>query len=222
VRDQVTITEELVPLDQALDELIQRFGGDEHKDELLRARDEFTARTGRLFEDDEIFESRTTAFLEWYVVERPMTGVGVPPAAVARRHEANPAYDAWLASHRSVFEIEEQGGGKITLTDLFGGGLFEVEERRPLAGVAPGDVFEARLLSWVGKLRFGRTFLYHPTGAREAIIGQGRHVRERGGSRADAVDHVASLKVRSLRYRNVAPERVYEMGTAEQRQKEKK
>jgi hypothetical protein len=33
------------------------------------------------------------------------------------------------------------------------------------------------------------------------------------------VDHVASLKVRTLRYRNVAPERVYEMGTGELRRK---
>jgi hypothetical protein len=214
-----TIGEELLVLDQALDGLIERFGGGEHNAEVLRAKEEFTARTGRIFEDDEIFEARTTAFLEWYVVERPMSDHGVPPAAVARRSEANPAYDAWLASHRSVFEIEEQGGGRIVLTDLFGGGLYEVEERRALAGVAPGDVFEARVLSWCGKIRFGRTFLYHPAGAREAIIGQGRQVRERGGSRGDAVDHVATLKVRSLRYRNVAPERVYEMGTAEQRRK---
>ena len=52
-------------------------------------------------------------------------------------------------------------------------------------------------------------------GAREAILSHSRRVKEAGGSRADIVDFVASLRVRALRYKHVAAERVYEMGTSE-------
>ncbi len=204
-------------LESALDRLIESFGAGAWAAEVVRAKDEYAGRTGRVFEDDELFEARTAAFLEWYAVERPLDGQGVPPAALRRRDVPGDAapLSAWLASHRSLYSIEDQGEDFVLLKDLIGGGLFEVEERRRLHGVADGDVLEARLVGWEGKISFGRTFLYHPAGARAAIIGHARRVRETGGSRADIVDFVASLRVRALRYKHVAAERVYEMGTSE-------
>jgi hypothetical protein len=206
-----------VELESALDRLVEAFGAGAWAEEVVRARDEYAARTGRVFEDDELFEARTAAFLEWYAVERPLSTQGVPPAALGRA--ASPAdaeaLSAWLASHRSLSSIEDQGDDHVLLYDLIGGGLFEVDERRRLHGVADGDLVEARLVGWEGKVRFGRTFLYHPAGAREAIIGHARRVKDAGGSRADIVDFVASLRVRALRYKHVAAERVYEMGTSE-------
>lgn len=206
-----------VELESALDRLIEAFGAGAWADEVVRAKDEYSARTGRVFEDDELFEARTAAFLEWYAVERPLAGQGVPPAALRSVEVPGDAaaLAAWLASHRSLYSIEDQGEDHVLLYDLIGGGLFEVDERRRLHGVTDGDLVEARLVGWEGKVRFGRTFLYHPAGAREAIIGHARRVKDAGGSRADIVDFVASLRVRALRYKHVAAERVYEMGTSE-------
>ena len=204
-------------LESALDRLIESFGAGAQAEEVVRAKDEYATRTGRVFEDDELFEARTAAFLEWYAVERPLDAHGVPPAALRRRQGGEDAepLGAWLASHRSLYSIEEQGDHHVVLLDLIGGGVFEVDERRRLFGVADGDLVEARLVGWQGKVRFGRTFLYHPAGARESIIGHARRVKAQGGTRADVVDFVASLRVRALRYKHVAAERVYEMGTSE-------
>ena len=69
---------------------------------------------------------------------------------------------------------------------------------------------EARLVGWRGRVRFGRTFTFHPRDAKKAIVGHVRRIRAAGGSRADAVDHVATLKVRTLRWKHVEPARVYE------------
>ncbi len=206
-----------VELESALDRLIEAFGAGTWAEEVVRAKDEYATRTGRVFEDDELFEARTAAFLEWYAVERPLAAPGLPPAALHRLAAPDDAeaMTAWLASHRSLYSIEDQGEHHVLLYDLIGGGLFEVDERRRLHGVADGDLLEARLVGWQGKVRFGRTFLYHPAGARESIISHARRVKESGGSRADIVDFVASLRVRALRYKHVAAERVYEMGTSE-------
>ena len=53
------------------------------------------------------------------------------------------------------------------------------------------------------------------SGVREAILGHAHRIRARGGSRADAVDYISSLRVRAERYRHVVPARVYETETGE-------
>jgi hypothetical protein len=202
-------------LEAALDELIQRFGAGRHAAEIARARAEYAERTGRVFEEDEIFEARTVSFLEWYVLERPLDGAGLSPAAVALADEGGDpelreAWRAWATSHRSLFAVRSLGDAGMRLQDLFGGATFLVDERRRLHGLAPRDVMEARLVGWRGRVRFGRTFCFHPGDAGKAIAAHVRRIRAGGGTRADAVDHVAALRVRALRYKHVEPARVYE------------
>src|SRR5436190_17803747 len=107
-------------LESALDRLIEAFGAGAWAEEVVRAKDEYATRTGRVFEDDELFEARTAAFLEWYAVERPVAGHGLPPAALRRREaaDADGALAAWLASHRSLYSIEDQGDDHVLLYDL--------------------------------------------------------------------------------------------------------
>lgn len=206
-------------LGEALDVLIQRWGRGEHTAEIARAREDYGERTGRVFEDDELYELRTIAFLEWYVLERPLDAGGVPPVLAALRAEpASPHAPAWRAlssSHRSLFSIDELEEGRVLMTDLLGGGVFNVAERRRLHGVAVGDVVTARLVGWRDQVLFGRTFCYHPGGARDAIIAHCRRLRAQGATRSAAIDYIASLRVRADRYKHVAAERVYEAATAE-------
>jgi hypothetical protein len=210
---------EFSELGEALDFLIQRWGGGEHTAEIARARDEHGERTGKVFEDDELYELRTIAFLEWYVLERPLEARGLPPVLLALAEDpGSPHAGAWRAlarSHRSLFAIDELEDGKVALTDLLGGGRFTVAERRRLHGVSIGDVVAARLIGWRDQVLFGRTFCYHPAGAREAIIAHCRRIRAGGGTRGEAIDYIASLRVRADRYRHVAPARVYEAATSE-------
>ena len=196
-------------LQSTLDALIERFCAGAFVGETARARAEYDARTGRVFEDDELYEARTIAFLEWYVLERPLGGT---PPVVHLLHDAalaTVALRAWATSHRSLFAIDELGDGSVTLEDLVGGGRFRVEERRQLHGVGLGDLVEARLVAWNGQVVLGRTFLYHPASTRPAVAEHARRIRAAGGTRGDIVDYVASLRVKSERYRHVAPERVY-------------
>lgn len=200
-------------LDAALDELIQRYG---KGDEVVKARAEHADRTGRVFEEDELFEARTVAFLEWFVLERPLLGSDDPPIVSALREtggdaDTRAAWSAWATSLRSLFLVSRLHDKGVQLRDLVGGTRFEVDERRRLHGVQTGDIVEARLVGWRGRVRFGRTFCFHPGAARKAIAGHVRRMHAIGASRADIVDHVASLRVKVMRYRHVAAERVYEM-----------
>src|SRR5437899_11428745 len=119
--------------------------------ELVRAREEWAEKAGRVFDDDPLYEERTTAFLEWYALERPLAAAG-GKLPVERFAVEEPAADekevAWAhalaASHRSLFEVRAVSEGQIVLDDLLGGGAFAVTERRRLPGVEPPHVFEAR------------------------------------------------------------------------------
>jgi hypothetical protein len=199
-------------LDAALDGLIERFGQGPWQEDAVRARAEYAERTGRVFEEDEIYEARTVAFLEWYVCERPLTGRGQTPAEIALAEADSPALRAWARSHRSLFRVAHIGETSVELVDLWGGARFAVDERRRLHGVAAGDVVEARLVGWRGRVRFGRTFGFHPAAARPALVELVGAVRARGGRRVDAVDEAAQRQVRALRFQHVEPERVYAAG----------
>jgi hypothetical protein len=203
-------------LESVFDDLIARFGDGRWKDEVLRARALHAERTGRVFEEDkELFEMRTIAFLEWYVCEHVLDGEGVTPVALALREateedEEREALRAWASSHRSIFVVDDFPEDEVVVRDLVGGAWFAVDERRRLPGVAVGDVLEARLLGWRDRVRFARTFCFHPAGARGSIEAHIKRIRAAGGTRADAVDFVSALRVKVERYRHVAPERVYE------------
>lgn len=203
-----------------LDGLIEALGTT--PEAAARARTEYELRTGRIFEDDELFERRMAAFLEWCVVEAQAgEGERGSRALVAAEAETDPgrraALRAWAASHRSVFVVEELAPGVARVRDLIVGLVFQVAERRSLPGVTAGDVLEARVYAWDGAPRFGRTFLYHPSEARAAIEAHAARILARGGSRIEVVDHVATLRSRIARgaHGHTAVEKIYEAGARE-------
>jgi hypothetical protein len=68
-------------------------------------------------------------------------------------------------------------------------------------------------VGWRERVRFGRTFDFHPPGTRAAILAL--VARMKGSRRAEILDAIAALHVRALRYKHVAPAKVYESTTLE-------
>ena len=203
-------------LEQVIEELYARHTADTAAAGV--ARREYEERRGRVHQDDELWEPWSAAFVEWYVVERVGPG-GVPPALVTAR-EMRDAGDAradlvtsLVTSHRSLFEVTAMKPGRIEVIDLLGGAELHVVEQRALHGVEVGDVAELRLVGARGEVRFGRTFVYHPKAARNAIVERSRAMLAKGSSRRDVIDQIAQLRVQVTRYRHMAPSRVYELGS---------
>jgi hypothetical protein len=203
-------------LEQVIEELYARHTAD--TDAAGVARREYEERRGRVHQDDELWEPWSAAFVEWYVVERVGPG-GVPPALMTAR-EMRDAGDAradlvtsLVTSHRSLFEVTAMKPGRIEVIDLLGGAELHVVEQRALHGVEVGDVAELRLVGARGEVRFGRTFIYHPKAARNAIVERSRAMLAKGSSRRDVIDQIAQLRVQVTRYRHMPPSRVYELGS---------
>jgi hypothetical protein len=220
-------------LEETLEALVQEHSAGALADRVVAARRDYEERRGRVFEDEKLWEAWSQAFLEWYVVERVADDDATFPPAARNLRAATPlpeaagdgaaasgvpdseelrrgAIRAWLTSHRSLFEVKALHAGRVELLDLLGGAAFSVAEPRAMHGVAVGDVAELRLIGFAGDVLFGRTFLFHPEGTRDAIVAYARRVMERGGNRREVMDGCAALRVRCERYRHVAAVRLYE------------
>jgi hypothetical protein len=202
-----------------VDGLAVEFAGEPHRTEIASAREDYFTRSGKVFEDDaELFEGRMAAFVEWYVLERPLAGGAAPVVRALERALAAAGAGPRLAlahlatSHRSLFDVVAMRGETIEVMDVLGGARFLVVERRSTVGFDVGDLFEARLFWDGGRTIFGKTFLYHPRDARAEALAAVASAVARGDSRDDILFQLARLHVRWHRQGHVGAARVYRAG----------
>jgi hypothetical protein len=212
-----------------LDELASRFGGPGYQSEITEAREDYFARSGKVFEDDaEVHEARTISFLEWYVIERSLVS-GLPPVitaledARARTAATAGATTGSLAasidrlqalaslagSHRSLFDIAHVDGNVIELEDVLGGARFRVVERRSTIGFEVGALVETRVV-WDGEQPvFAKTFLFHPRDARTQVLDFVDGALSAGTDRDEIMFHLAQLYLRWHRHGHSNAARIY-------------
>jgi hypothetical protein len=201
-------------LAQMLDRLIAFAARDEA--ELVRAREEWSDKAGRVFDDDPLYEERTTAFLEWYALERPRSDGNLPADRFLAEEPLVDREPDWVRAlaraHRSLFEVRELREGELVLDDLLAGGAFAVTERRRLPGLEPSEIFEARLIAnpvSPPELLFTRAFQFHPHDARVELKRQAEKARKAGEPRAEALFRFLRLRLKAVRYRHVAADKIY-------------
>jgi hypothetical protein len=208
-----------------IDRLALIYGDDPHRADIAQAREAYFAQAGKVFEDDgDLFERRVTAFVEWYLCERPL-GAGPPPVVHALEGGA-PSFSAeerralaWIAaSHRSLFDLTDVAGGRILLEDVISGARFSVRERRSTIGFEVGDLLEARLC-WDGaEVVFAKTFLFHPRDAREQVLDLVDAGLTKGEGKDAIIFQLARLHVRWHRLGHVGAARVYREGLLRQKE----
>ena len=204
-----------------LDELAARYAGPTYQTQISSAREDYFTRSGKVFEDDgELHEARTVAFLEWYVIERPLAGGAppVPPAidALQRHPTATPedvaraeALACVATSHRSLFDIAHVDDNAVELEDVLGGARFRVSERRSTIGFEVGALVEARVV-WEGQNPvFAKTFLFHPRDARTEILDMVDASLSAGTDRDEIMFHLAQLYLRWHRHGHTNAARIY-------------
>lgn len=184
--------------------------------ETVKAREEWSEKAGRVFDDDALYEERTTAFLEWYALERELPSGKVPAERFLAEEHLDDQEGAWVhalaTSHRSLFEVQKVHEGVILLDDLLGGGAFAVTERRRLPGIEDSEILEARLIAnpvTPPELLFTRAFQFHPREARAELKRQAERARKAGEPRAETLFRLLRLRLKALRYKHVTADKIY-------------
>lgn len=189
-------------------------------EELKRARGEFVARTGDMFESDPSFERRVSSFLEWYVLDRPVAEAqNKTPARLYIDSVAADMTTPELTQLRyltkttlSLFEFRRAKADSLLVHDLVADTKLEIFERRKPAGLESGDLLEARLVPHHDTLMFSGTFGFHPREVRKAILKAAKALRKDrpdDARRIDFVHRVAYFSNRCERYRHVDPREIF-------------
>jgi hypothetical protein len=187
-----------------------------NEQELVQARAQWEEKAGKVFDDDALYEERTTAFLEWFALERPLPDGKFPVEHFLQEEQLDDMENEWARSlarsQRSLFAVRDVKEGQIILDDLLGGGAFAVTERRRLPGVEPEEILEARLVANLAtppELLFTRAFQFHPREARVELQRIAERARKAGEPRADTLFRLLRLRLKAVRYRHVSPDKIY-------------
>ncbi len=191
-------------------------------EDLLAARGEHYGRCGEPREDELSYEPRVNGMLDDYLYDyRPngqktstlenfiaANGADMTPAMLE-------AYRKLTENVHGLFEVRKIAEGRVVLRDVFADVDHEVAERRLLAGLKKGDLIEARLLPFDGKLFFSGAHVYHPTEVRKRILSEVKRLRKEAGrkGRPDVGAFLAQLSRMAFkfeRYRNVRLESIYD------------
>jgi hypothetical protein len=196
---------------------------DERKDQLLAARRDYFDRHGEPHEEDKSFEPRMNAMLDYYLYDFRPPGSSESTIEAFMRDQGPSLTTEELALYRilaknvhGLFEVRKVKPPEIRLRDVFTGGEYEVTERRHMVGLDKGDLLEARLLPWDGKLFFSGAFLYHPQEVRKAILNEVKRMKkeaQKTGVEIDFPGFIALLSRMAFkleRYRNVSVEALYD------------
>jgi hypothetical protein len=200
-----------------LDELYAFASRDSMKESLLKAKAVFFAGAGEPLEDDRTFDQRMALMLDYFLFDRPLEG-GRTPAAIFAEEQAGkrPAFEVerlrgLAKSHHSLFEVRKFPKDGVRLRDLLAGGDRDVFERRKLAGLNKGDIFDARLLPFDGKFVFSTAFCFHPITAKPNIMKEikRRKVHELNPPSQPFLWMLCKMALKVERYRNIAVENIY-------------
>jgi len=188
---------------------------------LLQARKIHFEQSGEPHEEDKSFESRMNRMLNAYLYDyRPDGGATMLEQFIAHEGPVLPPADVvhlqdMTKNVLGLFQVRRIRPEEIRLRDLFTDGDYDVTERRQLAGLAKGDLFEARLLPHEGRLFFSGAFLYHPQEVKKPILSEVKRLKKQAGKgnlpNVNAfLAQLSRMAFKLERYRNVKVESIYD------------
>jgi len=153
--------------------------------ELTEARKEYAALVGEFYEQDDTFEERISAFLEWFFFDRIMASTGTSPlvqylSSASLEEDDKVFFNEMALSIHSVFQIKAIKPAKQTivlqdLTDLM---RYDVYERRTPVGIETGDIIEARIFEHRDHFLLTDSILMHHRLSRKTIKSMAKLLRK--------------------------------------------
>jgi hypothetical protein len=203
------------------DALVQWAMVPQRQSDVVAARAEYASLAGEVFDEDRQFELRLSAFLEFYLCDRPASwAAGMTPARaryVESLRGGTPAEAAgwrvFTETWHGLFQVRSLSAGLVRLLSLSTHSEVDVIERRTLHGLTIGDVLEARLLPFGGQLVFSTTWVWHPHEAARAIVTEAERRRKSGAAERDLIFDCARRSLKVDRYRQIAIEKIYDFSS---------
>ncbi len=163
-------------LKEKLDRLVDYVAQPGFDSETRKAKKEYEQLAGEIFEDDKSFETRTLGFLEWFILDRWLSGqTDTPLETFIRDSSANleeselEEFRCLLTSVHSLFQVKKVKTNLVTVTELFDDNRYEVSHERADLLFKKNDLFEGRLFYYQKMNQFSDSFCFHPLASQKFI-----------------------------------------------------
>ncbi len=206
-----------------LEPITEEFTTGDYYREVFNARREFFDKAGLVHEDDAEFEQRMCIFMDWYLFERDLPGVDLPPIKYFFRknkdrfnNEELNIYRDFCSTIHTVFRLKRMTWNKkgMVVTDLFSNKSHTVTDSEMNQGFARGDIFEARIVPFKGSFEFSKGFCFHPVDMKDFICGEIKKVRFQDKSRqTKLILQLASMKLKHLRFQHIDIKHIYTLNS---------
>lgn len=206
-----------------LEAVTDEFSTGDYYREAYEAKQEFFLKSGEVFEDDPDFEQRMCIFMDWYIFDRDLPGVDLPPIKYYYRknkdhfsnEELNIYKDFCLTLH-SIFRLKRFSWNKksLVVNDLFSEKNYTVNLPSQLYGFSKGDVFEGRIIPFMGVQEFSHGFCFHPVEMESFIINEIKKVRFQDRVRqTKLILQLSAMKLKHQRFQHIDIKHIYKLNS---------
>jgi hypothetical protein len=206
-------------IDKYLEPLIEDFTTAEYYREVYNAKLEYFEKAGIVYEDDPEFEQRMSIFMDWYIYDRDLPGVDLPPIkSFFRKNKDNftseelNIYRDFCSTIHSIFRLKRHTWNKkgLVVSDLFSSKVYTVAASNICNGFVRGDIFEARIMNFKNKYEFSNGFCFHPREVEKFILEEVKKVRYHDKSRqTKLILQLASMKLKHMRFSHIDIRQIY-------------
>ena len=210
-------------MQEKLEPIIQEFTTGEFYPEVFRAKQEFFERAGTVYDDDAEFEQRMNLFMDWYLFDRDLPSVDLPPIRYFVRQHQNEfspddkqIFEDLSNSIHSLFLLKRFTWFKkhMVVQDLFSRKKYMVADLNLGQAFSRGDIFEGRIFPHQGKWHFARGFCFHPIEMRSFIVNEIKKIRFQDRSRhLKLILQLAQMKLKHQRFAHIDVKHIYEFNS---------
>ena len=206
-----------------LEPVIEEFTTGEYYREVYNAKQEYFDKAGIVYEDDAEFEQRMCIFMDWYLFDRDLPGVDLPPIKYYFRknkerftNEELNIYRDFCSTIHSLFRLKRFTWNRkgLVVQDLFSNKSYTVTDSEINQGFARGDIFEARIIPFKSTFEFCRGFCFHPVDMESFILGEIKKVRHQDKNRqTKLILQLSAMKLKHLRFQHIDIRHIYTLAS---------
>lgn len=200
------------PIDQALDAMLTWVNEEYGNDLVVKAKDDFYWRNGKVFHEDDFYPSRMTYFVDQFLfLYKPERDSGSPLTLYDMFRAENPQCAISSVRH-SIFRVRSIGENKLKIFDLLSDKQLVVKKRQneTFFGIKRKQVFQGYVYSCGDELYLSLGLVFHPPACTKQILRYLADVKTAGRYDSAAVlARFARLQVRHKRHRHVDPTVIY-------------
>jgi hypothetical protein len=202
-----------------LEPVVEEFTTGEYYREVYNAKQEYFDKAGIVYEDDAEFEQRMCIFMDWYIFERDLPGVDLPPIKFYFRKNKDKLtgdslniYRDFCSTIHSIFRLKRTTFNRkgLVVLDLFSNKTHTVTDAEINRGFSRGDLFEARIIPYQGGFEFSKGFCFHPIDMESFILGEIKKVRYQDkGKQTKLILQLSAMKLKHLRFQHIDISHIY-------------